>query len=250
MWKFLFFDLQYNINRRTVCVKKMEWAGHTFSVLEEVNSSSCSKVAILYDSYARASSITQNRCMSVWKWVEAECVCVFSGSQLCPWLPSIIQVSDQRGEGGQKKRKLEDNWFYRHLERVQTRLLKHKNRTKLQKCLQGCFTSVFLPIICYHHNYKNWVLAFEKLGSDMPLIVPWEEKYIHEKTIWLIKDMNKRSYIPCVCFILHCSQLTSNCGIKGMFVSVFLELRCCVKAPSCWRTWYFVACLREHSLFL
>lgn len=162
-------------------------------------------------------------------------------SAICRW------AEDQRGEGGKKK--LENNWFCRHLEHVQMghlnmfrlmlrgwktwvllRLLKHKTEQSciLQKCLQGCFTSVFLPTICYHYYYKNWVLAFEILGSELPLIVPWEEKYIHKKTIWLIKDMNKRSYMACVCFILHCSQLASNCGIKGMFVSLFLKL----KAPS------------------
>lgn len=79
-----------------------------------------------------------------------------------------------------------------------------------------------------------------------------EKKCIHEKIIWLIKDMNKRSYVLCVCFFLHCSQLASNCGIKGVFVSLFVQLRCCVKAPSGCVVSDDRRCdvLCEHSLFL
>lgn len=194
--------------------------------------------------------------------VSVSWICVFCcnsprlGSQLCLWLPSILQVSDQPsadewsgGLEGKKKRK-QNNWFYRHLERVQTghcqppRVTGAQRIEKLdvtvsskteQSCiLQGCFTLVCLLLtMCYHYYYdKKCVLAFELLWSELPLIVPWEEKCILEKTIWLIKDMNKRSYMPCVCFLLHCSQLASNCGIKGMFVSLFVQPRCCVKVPS------------------
>lgn len=44
------------------------------------------------------------------------------------------------------------------------------------------------------------------------------EKCFYERIIWLIKDMNKRSYKPSVCFFLRCSQLGSNGRIKGVFV--------------------------------
>ena len=66
------------------------------------------------------------------------------------------------------------------------------------------------------------VRAFELLWSELPLIVPQEEKCIQEKMICLIRDMNKRSHMLSVCFFLHCSQLASNCGIKGVFVLLFL----------------------------
>lgn len=63
--------------------------------------------------------------------------------------------------------------------------------------------------------------------------------------------------MPSVCFFLHCSQLASNCGIKGVFVLCSLcNLEVVLRRRHdalCQRTvavLCFVACLCECSLSL
>lgn len=79
---------------------------------------------------------------------------------------------------------------------------------------------VYLPIICYHYYYHKSFLVYKPLSFlvRIALNCALREKYIQERIIWLIKYMNKRSYMSNICFFLHCSQLASNCGIKGVFV--------------------------------
>lgn len=192
-------------------------------------------------------------------------------SQLSLRLPSILQVSDlpsadewqgvwteewrgKRGRGGvKKKERKQNNWFCRHLERVQTgqrelpsvnaaqgnptrshliekvafwvngcsRQRQRERDTKRVASYRNACRDVSPKCVFTHYLLSvllSKLLWFSPFRIRFRFNCALREKCFYERIIWLIKDMNKRSYKPSVCFFLRCSQLGSNGRIKGVFV--------------------------------
>lgn len=215
------------------------------------------------DSEPPPQAVAEHVCDSVCPLWAASCPSEDPASSRC-WLCHLQMSGRARGAeerreemGVKMKERKQNNWFCRHLERVQAgqqepqsangaqgiptfsenvsslfsfgwakRFFCKMNENKerrciVQKCLQGCFSvgrfcRLFVIIIIITRTSVRtslWV-SLVRIALNCAL----REKCIQERIIWLIKYMNKRSHMPNIFFFLHCSQLASNCGIKGLFV--------------------------------